>query len=35
MLNRSDTKNVGRVVERSEIAADLDLLHDILVHEST
>ena len=32
--NRMDTKEMGRVVERCEIAADLDLLEDVVVHEA-
>ena len=32
-LYRPDSEEVGRVVERSEIAADLNLLHHILIDE--
>ena len=35
VLHRADTEDVGRVVERREIAADLDLAHHVLIHDRT
>ena len=33
-LHSPDTQDMGRIMQRCEIAADLDLLHDILIDKS-
>ena len=35
VLHRPDAEQMGRIVERSEVAADLYLLQHILIHEGT
>ena len=35
VLDGADAEKMGGVVERSEIAADLDLGNDVLIHQGT